>query len=456
MRALMVFFVLSVGAAGEVAAQLESAPPIAFRDVTVVPMDAERVLPAQTVIVRGERIDMIGPAASTAIPAGATVIEGQGRYLMPGLAEMHAHVPGTADPAYLDEVLFLYVANGITLARGMLGQPAHLAVREQLAAHERLGPRLITSGPSLSGQSAPTPADARRMVLEQAQAGYDFIKLHPGLTRAVFDAAVEAGREADMTLAGHVSEAVGVARALEAGQVTIDHLDGYVEYLVPTDGGDVPSGGFFGLALADRADTSRIPAAAQATLRAGVWNVPTQSLIEHWLLPEPSAESLAARPEMAYVSPAQRQQWVQSKQQMVNSPAWSAQNAERLVEVRRQLSRALRDAGAGLLLGSDAPQVFNVPGFSIHHELAMMVAAGLTPYEALRSGTINPAVFFGAEDEYGRVAAGLVADLLLVDDNPLDGLATVARPAGVMVRGRWLDRAELDDGLAAIAARHAR
>ena len=428
---------------------------VVFDNVNVVPMDEERVLEARTVIVRDGRIESIVEAGEAEIPANALVIEGNGRYLVPGLAEMHAHVPPTSNQRYLEEVLFLYVANGVTTARGMLGEPGHLELRERIARHEVLGPRLYTSGPSLSAQSVDSPEQAARIVREQAAAGYDFVKLHPGLTRAEFDAAVEAAREAGIELAGHVSDDVGVARALEARQATIDHLDGYVQYLVPENERNAAPAGFFGIGLADRVDVERIPEAARATREAGVYVVPTQTLLEHWAAPSPTADELMARPEMAYVSPQTRQQWLQSKRQIMQSPGYTEEKARRLIEVRRMLVKALHDEDPGLLLlGSDAPQVFNVPGFSLLHELESIVAAGLTPYEALRTGTVHPAEFFDAEDEFGRIAPGLAADLVLVDGNPLEDVTVMRNPAGVMVRGRWLGRDELDARLAEIAERY--
>lgn len=436
------------------AAQYTAAQDVTvFRNVTVVPMDTERVLGAQTVVVRGERIESIGAAGSAQVPNGARVIDGAGRYLMPGLAEMHAHVPSGGDARDTDEVLFLYVANGVTTARGMLGAPQHLALRERLARQEVLGPRLYTSGPSLNDQSVNGPDEAARLVREQASAGYDFVKVHPGPTRAEYDAAAAAGAASGIALAGHVPAGVGVLRALEARQATIDHLDGYVEALVPES--RRAGGGFFGLGIADAADRSGIPALVAATVSAGVWNVPTQTLIEHWPAPSPTLDELLARPEMAYVSPTTREQWAQAKRQLTGAPGYDANRARELVALRREIVKALHDGGAGLLLGSDAPQVFNVPGFSLHHELESIVAAGLTPYEALRTGTANPAVFFEAADEFGTVREGLAADLLLVGGNPLD-VAALAELDGVMVRGRWLDRVALDAGLAEIAERHRR
>jgi imidazolonepropionase-like amidohydrolase len=428
---------------------------IVFSNVNVVPMDSQRVLEGQTVVVRGDRIETIGTQIATPVgrpmPGVARVIDGTGRYLVPGLAEMHAHVP-EGDARYTEEVLFLYVANGVTTARGMLGAPEHIALRERLAKHDLLGPRLYTSGPSLNDESANSPDEAARLVREQARAGYDFVKVHPGPTRAEYDAAVQAGLASGIALAGHVPAEVGVERAIEAKQATIDHLDGYVEALVSPQ--LRANGGFFGLNLANDADRSRIPALVSATVAAGVWNVPTQTLIEHWPAPSPTVDELLARPEMAYVSPQTRAGWANAKRQMMSSPGYDGARALALVTLRRDIIKALHGAGAGLLLGSDAPQVFNVPGFSLHRELASIVASGLTPYDALRTGTANPAEFFEATNEFGTIRPGLAADLLLVARNPLEDVSALARPEGVMVRGRWLDRAELDRGLAAIAARH--
>jgi imidazolonepropionase-like amidohydrolase len=439
---------------GPPAALGQAASSHAFVNVNVVLVDEARVLPAQTVVVADGRIAAVGPMAQVDVPAAAARLDAQGQYLVPGLAEMHAHVPGPGDPQYVEDVLFLYVANGVTTARGMLGQPQHLELRRRLADNDLVGPRLYTCGPSLRGESVDSPATAARLVREQAAAGYDFVKLHPGLTRAEFDAAAAAAREAGIPLAGHVSAEVGVARALEAGQATIDHLDGYVQYLLPPERWNpAEPAGFFGLTLIEGVEPERIVAAARATRDAGVAIVPTQVLIEQWALPMPSAEVLAARPEMRYVSPATVDEWKSGKARILGGESYSAARAERLVEVRRALLKALHEEGAMLLLGSDAPQVFNVPGFSIHRELEAMVAAGLTPAEALRIGTLNPARFFDAEAEFGQVRVGLSADLLLVGADPLADVAALEDLRGVMVRGRWLDRSALDAGLEAIAAR---
>jgi len=433
---------------------LWAAPPadtVAFVNVAVVPMDSERVIPDQTVIVHDGRIAEIGPAATLQPPAGARIVDGSGRYLMPGLSEMHAHIPSPQQGEdVIERTLFLYVSNGVTTVRGMLGHPRHLELRDQAARNEILSPRIYTSGPSLNGNSAPTPDVAVRMVEEQHAAGYDLLKLHPGLSRPVFDAIAEAANRVGIPFAGHVSAGVGLDAALAARQASIDHLDGYLEALAGFGGGfDAQESGFFGLGLVDQLDLDRIPELAAATRDAGVWNVPTQSLMEHLLSPEDPAE-MARRPELRYMPRATVDQWVDRKRTMMENPALTPEYAERYIDARRRLILALHQAGASLALGSDAPQMWNVPGFSIHHELGMMVASGLTPYEALATGSREAARYFGT-DEWGVIAPGRSADLILVDGNPLEDIGNVARRSGVMVRGRWLPESEIQTRLEAIA-----
>ena len=436
-------------------ASAQESPVYAFLNANVITLNDEEILPGQTVIVVDGRIDSIMSVASVTVPPDSITIDASDSYLIPGLTEMHGHVPSATDQQYLEDVLFLYVANGVTTVRGMQGREGHIELRGQLARHEVLGPRFITSGPALSGNVVDGPDEARQLVLDQAAAGYDFIKVLRGLTRVEFDAAVQAAAEAGTYLAGHVPEEVGVARALEAGQATIDHLDGYPQYMVsPEFDPSSTDAGFYGVNLLEMIDDEQIAQVARETRDAGVWIVPTNTMIANVALASPSAEELAARPQMAYLPPDLVQGWVQSKQGRVGTINREPGDGRRLVELRHRMVRIMHEEGVGLLLGSDAPQFFNVPGFSLHNELAYMVDAGLSPYEALRMGTVAPADFFDAGDEFGRIAIGLAADLVLLADNPLEDVGAASRPLGVMVRGEWLDRDALDAGLAAIADRH--
>lgn len=423
------------------------ASQIAFVNVNVVPMSSDTVLYEQTVLITDGIISVVGPVATTEVPDDALVVDGTDRYLMPGLAEMHGHVPG-ASSADLDRVLTLYAANGVTSVRGMLGQPSHLGLRKELNDGARFGPRLYTSGPSFNGNSVSSPRQAAAMVAAQQDAGYDFLKIHPGLTSAEFRSMAEAANERGIRFAGHVPEDVGLPLALELGISTIDHLDGYMQELIPANvdpsGG---FGGFFGVLLASEASLDGIDDLARSTAAAGTWNVPTQSLFEHRVGPD-EPELMRAWPEMQYVSAGTVNQWVSNKQALFDDRSFDPAIAERAIDVRRRLIKALHDAGASLLLGSDAPQVFNVPGFSLHRELVYLVSSGLTPYEALLTGTVNSAGWFGWSDRLGTIAAGKEADLVLLDDNPLADIRNAGRVHGVMLQGRWHGREDLDRKLA--------
>ena len=417
-----------------VAAPVAAAAPTAIVNVNVVPMSSETVLPQQTVIVEDGLIAMLGPVDEVPIPEDATVVDGTDRFLMPGLAEMHAHVPA-AGSANLDRNFSLYVANGVTTIRGMLGQRSHLALRQQLQEGSVFGPRLVTSGPSLNGRSVAGVAQARQMVRDQHAAGYDFIKIHPGLTADEFIAVGETANEIGIPFAGHVPVAAGIARALQLNMASIDHLDGYFVALLPTDSdGFGGYGGFFDVMLANELEAGKIPELARATAAAGTWNVPTEVLIEVRIDGTPEAE-LRGRPGMQYMPQETVDRWAAAREAVRAESDFDAGTAELAITLRRQLILELHKAGAGLLLGSDSPQVFNVPGFSIHEELDALVASGLTPYEALRTGTVAVAEFL--DSNAGAVAAGRDADLVLLDANPLEDIRNARRIHGVILKGAW-------------------
>jgi imidazolonepropionase-like amidohydrolase len=436
------------------AAEPPAAPRvIAIVGARVIPMTGEQVLDDATVLVADGVIRAVGTADTVKIPQGARVIGAQGKFLLPGLSEMHAHVPSGPTPAYArDDVLFLWAANGVTVARGMLGAPEHLQLRADLAAHRVLGPRLITAGPSFNGNSVKSPEQGAQMVREQKAAGYDFLKLHPGLSRESFLAIAQTAREVGIEFGGHVSQAVGVQLALEQEQQAIDHLDGYLLAVVAPaarEGQDPNNAG-----LVMKFDPALLPEVVRMTRAAGTWMVPTQTLYEN-LFGSVSVAELEARPEIRYVPRKLREQYAGSKRQISDNPSVTADFGRRYVDTRRQLIRAFHDGGVGMLLGSDSPQTYNIPGFATHRELVAMVAAGLTPYEALRTATAAPAEFFGASGKFGTIVAGAEADLVLLKSDPLQDIANTQSIEGVMVRGRWLDRAYLDSGLRDIEKRMA-
>ena len=453
---------------GPRAAGLSSADSIiAFTDVTVLPMDSNRALRNQTVVVSGGRISAIGRAAQVSIPAGAIRIDGRGKFLMPGLSEMHAHVQGPQAPNAEEmnrDIMFLYIANGITTIRAMLGAPNQLVLRDQLKRGEVLGPTMYVAAPSLNGNSAPDPETAARLVRNHKEAGYDLLKLHPGLNRPSYDAIVKTATEVGITWAGHVSAQVGVEHALATKQSTIDHLDGYIEAAASppirsalmSQPASVNPGELYRSVTEER-----LKELARRTKAAGTWNVPTMFLWESFFLPG-SPEEWAKRDEMKYAPRQWVVNWTNQKKQRASMDAQnglSPADAALHISLRRKMLKALADEGAPLLMGTDSPQMFNVPGFALHRELQVAVQAGLTSYQILESGTRNVGRYVAQDlrqdGKFGTVALGSRADLVLLDANPLTDLGNLTKRAGVMVRGRWVSRAEIDKGLERLAAKYA-
>jgi imidazolonepropionase-like amidohydrolase len=421
-------------AQGPKSRQEQKTPAVAFINVNIAPMDRERVIENQTVIIRDGRIAEIGPAAKVKVPDGAQRINAAGKYLMPGLAEMHGHLPHpNQGEAVANSFLTLFVANGVTTVRGMFGFPNHPALRARIAKGEVFGPRLYAASPALSGQSAQSPEQGEQLVRQYKQDGFDLLKVHEGLSVAAYDRIVAVAKEVGIRLGGHVPNDVGIERALKSGQSSIEHIDGYLEAV------DL-----------DKLDDARIMRLATMTRETGAWVTPTMALWQTIYGRETAEELRRQRAETQYMPPQSLNQWAQQRgNQLANIPA---DTGRRVIEFRDRMLKALSDAGAKILLGSDAPQLFSVPGFSLQREMESMAQAGLTPYQVLESGTRNAAIYLNAEKEFGTVEVGKAADLILIDGNPLKDLANVAKRAGVMLRGRWLPESELARMLGEIAA----
>lgn len=428
----------------------------AFVNANVIPMDVERVLENQTVVIAGGRIAAIGSADEMAPADGVEIIDAEGGYLLPGFAEMHGHLPS---PRQSDRdaqnVLFLYVANGVTTVRGMQGNPAQFDLRERVRSGAILGPRLFLGSVALSPRrGASTPEEAEQLVREYAVEGYDLIKMLEGLDVETYDAAVRTAADVGLPLGGHVPDQVGLRRALASGQISIDHLDNYIEALVPEESqpDEWPGIGAPGALLA-LVNESRIPDVVDATVRAGAWVVPTMVLWETGILgTRPAATIAAERPEVRYMPPEVVQGWTQSVEERLASGDVEARR--QIAELRGRILLALYMGGANIALGTDSPQTFSVPGFSAHREMRYYVDLGMTPYDVLEIATRKPAEYFGATADFGTVAVGRRADLLLLEANPLEDIARSERRGGVMIGGRWLPETEIQRRLVEIATHY--
>jgi hypothetical protein len=370
---------------------------------------------------------------------------------------MHAHIPDAGSSAgTTEDVLFLYLANNITVIRGTSGSPDQLELRRKISIGDVLGPTIFVGSPPLSGSNARSPDTAERLMYAYRSAGYDFLKIHPGVPIAAWDRIAESAHSVGFTFGGHVPDAVGLRHALSTGVSVVDHLDGYLREVASDDvrsrlrrGEDVPLGD-----VLESVEGRRMRAIAAHTRSSHTWVVPTLHLWENLYRPL-NLDSVMALPELALVPVAAREEWIRQKMEM---PQESRDVAEDFARVRGRILRALQMAGVGILLGTDSPQMFNVPGFSLRNEIRSMALAGLTPYEILVSGTRNVAEYvrdeLRREGDFGTVEPANRADLVLLRGNPLEDLDHLWNQEGVMVRGRWLPRDEIDRRLAGIAERH--
>ncbi len=405
-----------------------------FTNVSVLTMLSDEVLENQTVVVTGNQIYALGDT-SVSIPDGATVIDGSGKFLMPGLAEMHGHTPipgGDPTSQFVSDMMFLYAANGVTTVRGMLGSGGQLELRAMVQRGEVIGPTLYLAGPSFSGNSISSPQQAEARVRQQVEEGWDLLKVHPGLTVEEYDAMARTARELGIRWGGHVPEEVGLHHAIRMGQHTFDHIDGYLQALGVS---------------ADGVDPQALLELAQLSKNSGVWIVPTQALWEY-LRGAGDPEAMAEWPEMQYWPAGQINNWRRSAE---NAIRLEGQQAQAITQARDQVLLALQENGVGILMGTDSPQVFSVPGFSIHREMQAMVEAGMSNYEVLVSGTRNVGNYLQGKEAFGVIAPGQRADLILMNRNPLVDISAVADRVGVMVKGRWLPEEFIQARFAEIA-----
>jgi len=425
-----------------------------FDHVHVLSMDNETIAMNQSVLIADGNIVRIGNRGSFRPPNNAEIVLDE-LYMMPGLGEMHAHIPpeSQGEERMLD-ALTLYLSQGITTIRGMLGQPAHLELRTKAANGEIFSPRILTSGPSFNSNSVSDVESARQMVRNQVEAGYDLLKFHPGLTLEQFNAITDEANTLGIEFSGHISLEVGLINSLNAGKGSIDHLDRYLEFLAGSDANRFdPPIIYFGYDLTDSVDEALIQEAVELTKNAGVWNVPTNTLLENIFNSNLSTDEMKQWPGMEFMPGATVVLWTNFVNNLRASEEYNPDKALRFLALRSKITYELHKGGAGLLLGADAPQIFNPPGFSIHRELELLVKAGLSPFEALKTGTVNVATYLGESDVRGKVLPGFKADVLLLDSNPLESIPFHNHISGVVRNGKWFDKSELENRLNEIRSR---
>jgi imidazolonepropionase-like amidohydrolase len=421
---------VAAGQTAKPAAPATPSQPAAFVHVNVIPMDRERVLENQTVVVKDDRIVQVGSAESVKIPAGLQTIEARGKYLIPGLVDAHVHLESQIEFA-------LYLANGVTTVFNLDGRQAHLVWRKEVASGQVLGPTIFSTGPIFHQKR--TAEEDVRLVDEQAAAGYDAIKVYNEVSREEYPALIAEAKRKNMLLMGHVARGPGFATTLQAGQ-SIAHMEEIVyTNFNPTDIDD-----FDHLVL----DDSKIPGIAKQVKDAHIYVTATLDNFAKIVQQATDLDTFLKNPELRYVAPWTLDNFSPANDRYKNRFEPRQYDILRAtLATQRKLLKALSDDGVPLMTGTDATEVGPVSGFGLHHELQEFVQDGLTPYQALQAATTNPAAYLRQSAEFGTIEDGKRADLILLNANPLEDIANTQKIAGIMVRGRWLDEAALSSRL---------
>jgi len=429
-----------------------AAPVLALVDVNVVPMDSDRVLAAQTVIVRDGAIAEVGPTGSVGIPPGAVRVAGAGRYLMPGLTDFHVHL---RDPGELLSYLAYGVTSVVHLSGPMGNVPDVAALRAEVARGGTPGPTIYTSGRVLDGDPPIFPGtsvvvrtaeEAARVVAEQKDAGADLIKVYNNLEDGALRAAIRAAHDRGLPVAGHIPRRIGRDRALQAALAAgLDVIAHGEEYFFTLFHGEVEAALDEG--LVPTVEAARIPEAVRRTKEAGAAVIPNLSFIAMTRAQLDDLAAVLADPEVAYLHPSVRDLWKEQNATRRDGLERFDRRERAKYPFVQELTAALQRAEVPLLLGTDASAPGLFPGRSAHLELAELVKAGLTPHQALGTGTRAPGTFIGrwspGARPFGTVAAGSRADLVLVARNPLEDVRHASAIEGIVLRGRWLAMGEL-------------
>lgn len=415
---------------------------LVFINVNVVPMDKEQILSNQIVIIKNGIIAEIGETNNIRIPTNSKIIDGRGKYLMPGLIDSHVHL-------YSETEMPLYVINGVTTVFDLNGKSATLLWKKKIADGQlKFAPTIFATGPKFD-EIRKAEEDVRE-VEAQWKAGYDGIKIYPQISKEEYPALIEAAKKHQMIIVGHIPRRVGLETTLHYGQ-SIAHAEEYLYTFFNAS----KSKNIFDDDI--KLDESRIPQAVAMTRQSGVSVIATLVTYDHIVQQTTALENYLKKPELKFIAP-----YLLEKLQPANNVYKNGFTTEEKatlpanLEFQKKLVKALFDAGVPVVAGTDSMGVGPVAGFSLHEELNNFVKIGFTPFQALQTATTNASSFLHSSDKFGSVTVGKRADLLLLEDNPLKDIKNVSRIAGVMVRGQWLPQAKLRQKLPELPSEYER
>ena len=464
---LLWFFLSTLAAQSTVGAEPAT---LVLTHVTVIDATGAAARPEMTVVVRGNRIAEIGATTKAVVPKDAQVVSAAGKFLIPGLWDMHVHPD---DKPYLP----LFIANGVTGIRIMWGNPEHYGWRNEIEAGKLLGPHMLIASPIADGPrpfwpgsvSVRTEAEARQFVDRAKAAGADFVKVYTFLPREEYFAIADEAKKQNIPFEGHVPMAVTAQEASNAGQKSFEHLTGIMSatsthsdelnqaaqadlagYLA---GGERQFEGPHVHALRGQRLDSYDPQKAASLFalfkRNGTWQTPTLTL---WhMFSSVNDPGFTGDPRLKYVPVKTRESW-NPADVAKTSVAENTAIGKKDFELDLRVVGAMQKAGVGILAGTDTGNPYCISGFSLHDELGLLVRAGLAPMQALQAATINPARFMGRENDFGTVQAGKFADLVLLDADPLADIDNTNKISAVIFQGKLISRTALDEMLSGVEA----
>ena len=434
---------------------------LVFTHATVIDATGAPAKPDMTVVVRGDRIEALGETGKLTVPQNMQVVNATGKFLIPGLWDMHTH------PSLGKDSLALFIANGVIGLRVMGGRPMYHKWRKEISAGNLIGPRMVIASPPANG---PRPGqddlsgisnedEGRQFVRKVKKEGTDFVKVMDWLPRDAYFAIADEAKKQGIPFAGHVPFSVSAAEASDAGQQSIEHGHGVLpacssreeEYRKNRMEGPTMRAP---LNLADLTYNERKAAACFARLiKNSTWVCPT--VIVWSELSFRDGEDLANAPRLEYMPLSIRDRW-KNYARVFLATAENQANFKKLCQKKIEIVGAMKRSGVELLAGTDTAVVipYCFPGFGLHDELALFVQAGLSPMEALQTATYNPAKFFGKLDSMGTIEQGKIADLVLLEANPLQDISNTQKIAAVVFGGNIFDKTALQKMLAQVKASH--
>ena len=449
-----------------------------IKDITIIDMVTRQPRARVSVAVDRDRITAVGRNVKT--PRSVTVIDGSGKFLIPGLWDMHVHA---LDPRRFENFSRLFIANGVTGIRDTGTTAEGFAIlgrlRSEIASGKRTGPRIIAAGRIMDGANPAVPPNsipftgpsaAREQVRFLANSGADFIKVYDGISREEYFAIIDEAKKLRIPVAGHVPNGLTSFEASAAGQRSLEHLGNILRTCSSPDSKTIedranasvkPSGkpGDFSHIPAriavrtkvelDTFDEKKCQSLYATFLRNNTWQVPTLATKRPLSLFDDGG--FADDQRMKYISADELENWKPESNFFLKfrTPEFIVQK-KRLYQKELELVRDMHAAGVPFLAGTDIPGAYTYPGFSLHDELQLLVQNGFTPFEALKTATINPAKFLGLDDSLGTIEKGKLADLVLLDGNPLENIGFTQKIFAVVVNGKYLSRADLDTMLAGV------